>query len=379
MINWLNENKPVNEDRYNSHLYSQTPNSPLKVEHIAPIFSEKPDKVDGRIVLRNNFDRLFAEYPNLVTFGEDVGALGDVNKGLEGLQEKYGKLRVADTGIREATILGQGIGMALRGLRPIAEIQYLDYLLYCFFVLSDDLATLRYRTKGQQAAPVIVRTRGHRLEGIWHSGSPMGVILAGARGMHLCVPRNLTEAAGFYNLLMKGDDPAIVIEPLNGYRLKENLPENIGEFTTPLGIPEVVKEGSDISVVSYGSTFNIIQNIVPQLEDVGINIELIDIRTLLPFDLNHIIVDSIKKTNRLLIVDEDVPGGASAFILHKILQEQKGYYHLDSEPRCLTAHAHRPAYASDGDYFSKPNAEDIFDEIYSMMRECEPGKFPELY
>lgn len=379
LINWLNENKPVNEDRYNSHLYSQTPNSPLKVEHIAPIFSEKPDKVDGRIVLRNNFDRLFAEYPNLVTFGEDVGALGDVNKGLEGLQEKYGKLRVADTGIREATILGQGIGMALRGLRPIAEIQYLDYLLYCFFVLSDDLATLRYRTKGQQAAPVIVRTRGHRLEGIWHSGSPMGVILAGARGMHLCVPRNLTEAAGFYNLLMKGDDPAIVIEPLNGYRLKENLPENIGEFTTPLGIPEVVKEGSDISVVSYGSTFNIIQNIVPQLEDVGINIELIDIRTLLPFDLNHIIVDSIKKTNRLLIVDEDVPGGASAFILHKILQEQKGYYHLDSEPRCLTAHAHRPAYASDGDYFSKPNAEDIFDEIYSMMRECEPGKFPELY
>lgn len=379
LINWLNENKPVNEDRYNSHLYSQTPNSPLKIEHIAPIFSEKPDKVDGRIVLRNNFDRLFAEYPNLVTFGEDVGALGDVNKGLEGLQEKYGKLRVADTGIREATILGQGIGMALRGLRPIAEIQYLDYLLYCFFVLSDDLATLRYRTKGQQAAPVIVRTRGHRLEGIWHSGSPMGVILAGARGMHLCVPRNLTEAAGFYNLLMKGDDPAIVIEPLNGYRLKENLPENIGEFTTPLGIPEVVKEGSDISVVSYGSTFNIIQNIVPQLEDVGINIELIDIRTLLPFDLNHIIVDSIKKTNRLLIVDEDVPGGASAFILHKILQEQKGYYHLDSEPRCLTAHAHRPAYASDGDYFSKPNAEDIFDEIYSMMRECEPGKFPELY
>ncbi len=379
LINWLNENVPINEDRYNSHLYSQTPNSPLKVEHVEPVYTEGSDKVDGRIVLRNNFDKLFAAYPNLLTFGEDVGALGDVNKGLEGLQEKYGKLRVSDTGIREATILGQGIGMALRGLRPIAEIQYLDYLLYCFYVLSDDLATLRYRTKGQQAAPVILRTRGHRLEGIWHSGSPMAVILGGARGVHLCVPRNLTEAAGFYNLLMKGDDPAIVIEPLNGYRLKEKQPENIGEFTTPLGIPDVVKEGTDLTVVSYGATFNIIESIIPQLEEVGIDIELIDVRTLLPFDINHRIADSIKKTNRLLIVDEDVPGGASAFILHNVLQEQKGYYHLDSEPRCLTAKAHRPAYASDGDYFSKPNAEDIFDEIYSMMQECEPNKFPALY
>lgn len=379
LINWLNDSKPINEDRYNSHLYSHTPKSPMKVEHVPAIVTENSDKVDGRIVLRNNFDKLFKHHPNLITFGEDVGALGDVNKGLEGLQEKYGKLRVADTGIREATILGQGIGMALRGLRPIAEIQYLDYLLYCFFVLSDDLATLRYRTKGQQAAPVIVRTRGHRLEGIWHSGSPMGVILAGARGMHLCVPRNLTEAAGFYNLLLKGDDPAIVIEPLNAYRLKEHLPENIGEFTTPLGIPEIVKEGSDITVVSYGSTFNIINTLIPQLEEVGINIELIDVRTLLPFDINHIIGDSIKKTNRLLIVDEDVPGGASAFILHNVLQIQKSYYHLDSEPRCLTAHAHRPAYASDGDYFSKPNAEDIFDEIYSMMRESNPERFPNIY
>ncbi len=379
LIAWLNQNKPINKDRYNSHLYSQTPNSPLNIKNVPAVISESSSKVDGRIVLRNNFDKLFAKYPNLVTFGEDVGALGDVNKGLEGLQEKYGKLRVADSGIREATILGQGIGMALRGLRPIAEIQYLDYLLYCFFVLSDDLATLRYRTKGQQAAPVIVRTRGHRLEGIWHSGSPMAVILAGARGMHLCVPRNLTEAAGFYNLLLQGDDPAIVIEPLNGYRLKELLPENIGEFTTPLGIPEVVKKGSDITVVSYGSTFNIIQNIIPQLSEANIDIELIDIRTLLPFDINQIIGDSIKKTNRLLIVDEDIPGGASAFILQKVLQDQKGYYHLDSQPRCLTAHPHRPAYASDGDYFSKPNAEDIFDEIYSMMRECDPKKYPELY
>jgi len=375
---WLRENRPINEDRYNSHLYSQTPKSPLKVEHVPPVFAEGSDMVDGRIVLRNNFDKLFAAYPNLVTFGEDVGALGDVNKGLEGLQEKYGKLRVADTGIREATILGQGLGMALRGLRPIAEIQYLDYLLYSFFVLSDDVATLRYRTKGQQAAPVIVRTRGHRLEGIWHSGSPMGVILSGTRGIHLCVPRNLTEAAGFYNLLLKGDDPAIVIEPLNGYRLKENQPKNIGEFTTPLGVPEIVKKGTDITVVSYGATFNLIESIVPQLEEVGINIELIDVRTLLPFDINHLISGSIKKTNRLLIVDEDVPGGASAFILQNLLQKQKGFYHLDSEPRCLTAKAHRPAYASDGDYFSKPNAEDIFDEIYSMMQECEPENFPEL-
>ncbi len=379
LIDWLKTSQSINEDRYNSHLLSETPNSPLKAEHVAPKFTEGSDLVDGRIVLRNNFDRLFAEYPNLVTFGEDVGALGDVNKGLEGLQEKYGKLRITDTGIREATILGQGIGMALRGLRPIAEIQYLDYLLYAFYVISDDLATLRYRTKGRQAAPVIIRTRGHRLEGIWHSGSPMGLILGGARGIHLCVPRNLTEAAGFYNLLLKGDDPAIVIEPLNGYRLKEKQPENVGEFTTPLGIPEVVKEGTDITVVSYGSTFNIIQSLVPQLEEVGINIELIDVRTLLPFDVNHMIAESIKKTSRLLIVDEDVPGGASAYILQHILQEQNGYYFLDSQPRCLTAKAHRPAYASDGDYFSKPNAEDIFDEIYSMMQECEPGRFPELY
>lgn len=379
LVNWLEENKPVNADRYNSHLWSETPNSPMNVDHIAPEFSDKSDMVDGRIVLRNNFDKLFAEYPNLLTFGEDVGALGDVNKGLEGLQEKYGKLRIADTGIREATILGQGIGMAIRGLRPIAEIQYLDYLLYCFYVLSDDLATLRYRTKGRQAAPVIIRTRGHRLEGIWHSGSPMGVILSGARGIHLCVPRNLTEAAGFYNLLLKGDDPAIVIEPLNGYRLKEKQPDNIGEFTTPLGIPEIVHQGSDMTVVSYGSTFNLIESIIPQLEEVGINIELIDVRTLMPFDINHLIADSVKKTNRLLIVDEDVPGGASAFILHNVLQTQNAYYYLDSEPRCLTAKEHRPAYASDGDYFSKPNAEDIFDEIYSMMQECEPSKFPSIY
>jgi pyruvate/2-oxoglutarate/acetoin dehydrogenase E1 component/TPP-dependent pyruvate/acetoin dehydrogenase alpha subunit len=379
LVDWLKENKPVNDRRYNSHLYSETPKSPLNVEHVPPVYSENAKRVDGRMVIRDNFDVLFDKYPQLLAFGEDVGALGDVNKGMEGLQEKYGKLRVTDTGIREATILGQGIGMALRGLRPIAEIQYLDYLLYCFYVLSDDLATLRYRTAGGQTAPVIVRTRGHRLEGIWHSGSPMGVILSGARGIHLCVPRNLTEAAGFYNTLLQGDDPAIIVEPLNAYRLKEELPENLGEFTTPLGIPEVLNEGKDITVVSYGSTLNIISGLIPQFEEAGISVELIDARTLAPFDINHSIVESLKKTNRLLIVDEDVPGGASAYIMQHIVQEQKGFYYLDSEPRCLTAKEHRPAYASDGDYFSKPNAEDIFDEIYDIMREARPSDFPEIY
>lgn len=379
LISWLKENEPVNEKRYNSHLLSETPKSPMNVEHVPPKITKDSKKVDGRIVIRDNFDVLFDKYPQLLAFGEDVGALGDVNKGMEGLQEKYGIDRVTDTGIREATILGQGIGMALRGLRPIAEIQYLDYLLYCFYVLSDDLATMRYRTAGGQAAPVIVRTRGHRLEGIWHSGSPMGVILSGARGVHLCVPRNLTEAAGFYNTLLQGDDPAIIIEPLNAYRLKETLPENLGEFTTPLGIPEVINEGNDLTVVSYGSTLNIIHGMIPQLEEAGISIELIDARTLAPFDINHSIVESLKKTNRLLVVDEDVPGGASAYIMQHIVQVQKGFYYLDSEPRCLSAEAHRPAYASDGDYFSKPNAEGIFDEIYDIMRECRPDEFPELY
>lgn len=379
LIDWLKKNEPINLERYSSHLYSETDKSPLKVEHIPAQFSENPDMVDGRIIVRDNFMHIFEKYPQVLTFGEDVGALGDVNKGLEGLQDKFGELRVADTGIREATILGQGIGMALRGLRPIAEIQYLDYLLYCFTGLSDDLATLRYRTKGGQAAPVIIRTRGHRLEGIWHSGSPMGVIMNGAKGVHLCVPRNLTEAAGFYNTLLKGDDPAIVVEPLNGYRLKEAMPSNIGEYTTPLGIPEILHEGKDITLVSYGSTLNIADSVVPQLEEVGISVELIDARTLMPFDINHSIVKSVKKTNRLLIVDEDVPGGASAYILNHILQDQKGYFHLDSEPRCLTAKEHRTAYASDGDYFSKPNAEDIFDEVYDMMRECRPSEFPEIY
>lgn len=376
---WVKKNRELNAERYSSHLFSEGKNSPLNVEEIRPKYGEKPKKVDGRVVVRDNFDYIFDKYPNTIVFGEDAGKLGDVNKGLEGLQEKYGEIRVSDTGIREATILGQGIGMALRGLRPIADIQYLDYLLYCFQGISDDLATLRYRTKGGQAAPLIVRTRGHRLEGVWHSGSPMGVIISGARGVHLCVPRDLTTAAGFYNTLLQGDDPAIVIEPLNGYRLKENLPENIGEFTTPLGIPEILEEGDDITIVSYGSTLNIVHSVVPKLKEMGISVELIDVRTLLPFDRNHMIVESLKKTNRLLVIDEDVPGGASAFITQNVVEEQGGYNYLDSKPVCLSAKAHRPAYATDGDYFSKPNAEDIIEAAYSIMSEADPVRFPDIY
>ena len=379
LIAWLKESESVNAERYNSHLLSESPNSPMNVEEIRPAYSEDSPKVDGRVVVRDNFDKIFEKYPNALVFGEDSGKLGDVNLGLDGMQEKYGEVRVSDAGIREATILGQGIGMAVRGLRPIAEIQYLDYLLYCFQGMSDDLATLRYRTKAGQAAPLIVRTRGHRLEGIWHSGSPMGMIIHGLRGMHVCVPRNLTSAAGFYNTLFRGDDPGLIIEPLNAYRLKEQLPDNIGEFTTPLGVPEIVKEGSDITVVSYGSTFNIIESLLPQLEAVGISIELIDVRTLLPFDVNHTIVESLKKTNRIIFIDEDVPGGATAFMMEHVLHEQGGYFHLDSAPKCLTAKAHRPAYASDGDYFSKPSAEDIFEAIYGIMQECEPDRFGDIY
>lgn len=379
LADWVRKSQEENYERYSSHLYSETEKSPLNVEEVKPEYPDEPKRVDGRLVIRDNFEKLFEKYPNTLVFGEDSGKLGDVNKGLEGMQDTFGETRVSDTGIREATILGQGIGMAIRGLRPIAEIQYLDYLLYCFQGISDDLATLRYRTKGGQAAPLIVRTRGHRLEGIWHSGSPMGMIVNGARGVHLCVPRNLTEAAGFYNTLLQGDDPAIIVEPLNGYRLKEELPTNLGEFTTPLGKPEIVKEGSDITVVSYGSTFNIVEALIPQLEEAGISMELIDVRTLMPFDLDHKIGQSLSKTNRLLIVDEDVPGGASAYILHKILEEQDGYFNLDSEPKCLTAKDHRPAYASDGDYFSKPNAEDIFEAIYGIMSEADPERFPAIY
>lgn len=375
---FIESNLAINGEKYNSYLYSQSEYSPLKIEEEEPNYSSDT-MVDGRIILRKNFEALFNKYPEILTFGEDVGKIGGVNQSMEGMQEQFGEIRVADTGIREATILGQGIGMAMRGLRPIAEIQYLDYLLYALQIMSDDLATVHYRTKGGQKAPLIVRTRGHRLEGIWHSGSPLGTILGAIRGMHVCVPRNMTTAAGFYNTLLRGDDPALVIEPLNGYRLKEKLPENLGEYTVELGVPEVVREGDDLTIVSYGSTFNIVQEAAETLSGMNVNVELIDVRTLLPFDKNHLVVESLRKTNRLLIVDEDVPGGASAFLLDKILNEQNGYYHLDSRPITLTAKAHRPAYGSDGDYFSKPNHEDIVETAYAIMNESDPTGYPALF
>jgi 2-oxoisovalerate dehydrogenase E1 component len=376
LINWLNANKKLNYKRYSSTLHSD---SALQVPVVPAIYDEEAALVDGRIVLRDNFDKLFSTYPQLLTFGEDTGHIGGVNQSMEGMQQKYGMLRVSDTGIREATILGQGIGMAMRGLRPIAEIQYLDYVLYCLQIMSDDLATVLYRTMGGQKAPLIVRTRGHRLEGIWHAGSPMGGIINLVRGMYVCVPRDMNTAAGFYNTLLQADEPALVVEPLNGYRSKEKLPVNLGEFTIPLGIPEIVKTGKDLTLVSYGSTFNICIKAAAQLEEMGISVELVDVRTLLPFDINHLISDSLKKTNRLLLVDEDVPGGASAFMLDQILNVQKGYYHLDSEPKVISAHAHRPAYGSDGDYFSKPNLDDIVETAYSIMHESDPQQFPAIY
>jgi len=376
---WLHQQAKKNADRYHSNVYSETQASPVHLEEIPPEYEDNPNKVDGRIVLRDNFDALFEQYPNTLVFGEDTGKLGDVNLGLEGLQEKYGKIRVADTGIREATIVGQGIGLALRGLRPIAEIQYLDYLIYCFFVLSDDLATLRYRTKGGQMAPVIIRTRGHRLEGIWHSGSPMAVCLNGLRGMHICVPRNLTQTAGMYNTLLQGDDPALIVEPLNAYRKKEKMPSNLGTFRIPLGIPEVIKEGSDITLVSYGSTCNICIDVTEELSDYGISVELIDVRTLLPFDRKNVIGKSLEKTNRVLFVDEDMPGGTTAYMMQKVLEDRDGYYLLDSPPKTLPAKPHRPAYGTDGDYFSKPSYSDIFEAVYAIMNEANPAKYPTIW
>ena len=374
---WLTNAADLNHDRYSSSLYSEFKTSPMNVTEVPVELSDKME--DGRVILRENFDHILANNPEVLMFGEDAGKIGGVNQSLEGLQDKYGEQRVSDTGIRENTIIGQGLGMAMRGLRPIAEIQYLDYLLYCIQILSDDVATLQYRTKGGQKAPLIVRTRGHRLEGIWHSGSPMGMIINSLRGMHVCVPRNMIQAAGFYNTLLKGDDPALVIEPLNGYRTKEKMPANLGEFTTPLGIPEVLSDGNDITIVSYGSTCNLAVLAVKQLQEVGISAELIDVRTLLPFDINQMIVESLKKTNRLMIVDEDVPGGASAFMLDEILVKQKGYRHLDSEPVTLAAKAHRAAYGTDGDYFSKPSIEDIFDAAYNIMHEFDEDEFPAIY
>jgi pyruvate/2-oxoglutarate/acetoin dehydrogenase E1 component/TPP-dependent pyruvate/acetoin dehydrogenase alpha subunit len=373
---WLAKNYEIASDKYNSSLYNETPSSVLNIREVKPVYAGEPEMITGREVLRDNFDRLFSRYPLLVTFGEDTGMLGDVNQGLEGLQKKYGELRISDTGIREATIIGQGIGLALRGLRPIAEIQYFDYLLYGLQTLSDDLATLRYRTKGGQAAPLIIRTRGHRLEGMWHSGSPLSMVINSIRGIYVCVPRDLTRAAGFYNILLESDDPALIIEPLNAYRLKEPKPENFGEFKVPLGIPEILLEGDDITVVTYGSCVRIAMEAAAQLKEFGINAEIIDVQTLLPFDLHSTIVESLKKTGRIIFFDEDVPGGATAFMMQKVLEEQGGFVYLDSEPHTITKKEHRPAYGTDGDYFSNPNAEDVFAVTYSIMNESDPGRFP---
>ena len=376
--NWINQYFEISQPRFSSHLYSETNRSNTLIKEVKAIYDENAPQVDGRIILRDNFEALFSNYPEALVFGEDTGNIGDVNQGLEGLQEKFGKLRVADTGIREATILVQGIGMALRGLRPIAEIQYLDYILYALQIISDDLATTHYRTKGKQKAPLIIRTRGHRLEGIWHSGSQMGGVLNLIRGVHVLVPRNMTKAAGFYNTLMQGDDPALVVECLNGYRLKEKLPTNLGDIKTPIGVVETVKEGTDITLVSYGSTLRIVEQTAKALLTVGIDAEIIDVQSLLPFDLNHDIVKSIAKTNRVMIIDEDVPGGASAYILNEILNTQNGYQYLDSQPKTMTAKAHRPAYGNDGDYFSKPSEDDIFEAVYAVMHELSPTDFPKL-
>lgn len=376
--NWWESQLKKEEDAYSSHLYSQSKWSALKVEKIDPIYPENPKMIDGRVIVRDNFDKIFEKHNNVLVFGEDSGKIGDVNQGLEGLQQKYGESRVSDTGIRESTIAGQGIGMAMRGLRPIAEIQYLDYILYCIQILSDDAATIQYRSKGGQKAPVIIRTRGHRLEGIWHSGSPMGGILNLVRGMFVLVPRNLTKAAGFYNTMLQSDDSAIIVESLNGYRLKEKEPANPGEYTVPVGEVEVTKEGSEVTLVTYGSTWRIVSEAAEELEKLGINAEVIDVQSLLPFDVKHDIAKSIQKTNRLVIIDEDVPGGASGFILQQILEEQNGYFYLDSQPLTITAKAHRPAYASDGDYFSKPSVDDIIEKVYELMREAKPEKYPKI-
>jgi pyruvate/2-oxoglutarate/acetoin dehydrogenase E1 component/TPP-dependent pyruvate/acetoin dehydrogenase alpha subunit len=380
LSSWITNYIKKTQPKFSSNLFSESDKNVFSVKELLPQYpNDATEDTDGRMILRDNFDAIFSKYPETLIFGEDAGNIGDVNQGLEGMQEKYGELRVADVGIREATILGQGIGMALRGLRPIAEIQYLDYLLYAIQIMSDDLATLQYRTVGRQKAPLIIRTRGHRLEGIWHSGSPMGMIINAIRGIHVLVPRNMTQAAGFYNALLECDEPALVIECLNGYRLKEKAPLNYGEFKTPIGVVETLRKGTDITLVSYGSTLRLVEQAAKELFEVGIDCEIIDLQSLLPFDIHSDIVKSIAKTNRLLIIDEDLPGGASAYILQQIVEQQDAYNHLDSKPQTLTAKAHRPAYGTDGDYFSKPSTEDIYEKIYEMMHEVNPSKFPSLY
>ena len=379
LADWIQKYTRKIQPKFSGNLFSTSSQNIHSVKEVLPIYDESAEDVDARLILRDNFDALFTKYPEVLVFGEDAGNIGDVNQGLEGMQEKYGELRVADVGIREASILGQGIGMAMRGLRPIAEIQYLDYLLYAIQIMSDDLATLQYRTSGKQKAPLIIRTRGHRLEGVWHSGSPMGMIINAVRGIHVLVPRNMTKAAGFYNTLLQTDEPALIVECLNGYRLKEKMPTNLAEFKTPIGVVETIKQGTDITLVSYGSTLRLVEQAAKELLEIGIDCEIIDIQSLLPFDIEKGILKSVKKTNRLLIVDEDVPGGASAYILQQIVDEQNAYDYLDSKPQTLTSKPHRPAYGTDGDYFSKPSTEDIYEKVYEMMHESNPSKYPSLY
>lgn len=379
LLRWKNSQIDANEERYSSHLFSQSSQSVLNVQQIDPVYSPESPDVYGFELLNALFDAALARDPRVIAFGEDVGKLGDVNQGFRGLQEKYGELRVSDTGIREVTILGQAIGMAMRGLRPIAEIQYLDYLLYSLQIMSDDLASLHWRTKGGSKAPVIIRTRGHRLEGIWHSGSPMAGIINLVRGIHVLVPRNMTQAAGFYNTLLQSDDPGLIVEVLNGYRRKEKLPDNVADFTIPLGVPEVIRSGTDITVVTYGASCRIVQDAAEQLSEIGIETEVIDVQTLLPFDIHGRILESLKETGRVLFVDEDVPGGTTAYMLQEVIEKQAGYYWLDSPPRTLSGKPHRPAYGSDGGYWSMPNEDLIFETIYLMMSEVDPSAYPSYF
>lgn len=379
LINWIKNKEQIHQELYSSHLFSQSDDNVFNVPQIAPIYKADSKTVNGYQLLNACFDAAFARDPRVMAFGEDLGYIGDVNQGFSGLQEKYGEERIFDTGIREATIIGQGIGLAQRGLRPIAEIQYLDYFIYGLQPVSDDLATLQYRTKGGQKAPLIIRTRGHRLEGIWHAGSPIGLLLSSCRGVHLLVPRNMTQAAGFYNLLLQSDEPAIVIECLNGYRLKEKLPENVDQFTVPIGVPEILKEGEDITIVTYGSTIRIVKEAMNRLEDLNINCELIDVQSLMPFDVNHLILESIKKTNRVIFIDEDLPGAGTAYMMQKVMVEQNAYQWLDSAPRTLSAKDHRTAFGSDGDYYTKPNPQNTFEAIYEIMHESDPESYPMYY
>lgn len=379
LLEWNKNYAKENAEKYNSYLYSGSSQNALNVPEVKPVYNNDSQVLNGYEILNKFFDSMFTKYPNVFAIGEDIGNIGDVNQGMMGMQKKYGDLRITDTGIREATIIGQGIGAAERGLRPIAEIQYLDYLFYALQVLSDDVACLQYRTKGGQKAPLIIRTRGHRLEGIWHSGSPMGTVINCLQGIYVCVPRNMTQAVGFYNTLLQSDEPGLIVERLNAYRLKEKLPENIADMTIPLGMPEVLEQGTDITIVTYGACVDIAKAAIEKLKEVDISVELIDVQTLIPFDRFGIIIESLKKTNRVLFFDEDVPGGASAFMMQQVIDEQGGFQYLDSPPKCLAAQPHRPAYGTDGDYFSKPSVEDVFKSVYEIMNEADPASYPKFY